>query len=309
MKTAILVHGPDFACSENLTKAFALWGETTLISIYPSDWRDYDPGLLVHDDETLAEAREVVDEADLLFLGDATSLWTLARISQETDWFRWARGKPLMAFFGDSAYYKHPLYFDGLCWQLNIKRPFLLPNLIPFCAFDAIPLHHPMPLYESEKAETLTVMHAPGRDGKAAQKGTAQIETVIKGLQENGAEFDYRRLMYLTLEECLAVKATAHIVIDQLPPPGLPSGLGRTGLEALAAGSVVLTSMYDADLVAGYFDYPPVIPIREQADLESSLQRLLTDDEQRQIIQEQSQAWVRENVELGPWLAYVGRWL
>jgi hypothetical protein len=308
MRIAILVHGPDFACSENLTKAFALWGETRLISIHPSDWRDYDPGLLVHDDETLEEARAIVEIADLIVLGDATSFYTLARVSPRRQWLKWANRKNLSVFFGDSAYFKYPRYFDGLCMEAGIFQAFFLPNLIPFTSLKAIPLHHPMPVMVSDKAEKLTVMHAPGRDGKAAQKGTVEIEEVVAELQEE-MDFDYRRLMYLTLEECLRIKATAHVVVDQLPPPGLPSGLGRTGLEALAAASAVVTSMYDESLVDGFFPYPPAMPIHSQDDLRKVLRRLLEDAEQLSAIRDQSIAWAMENVELEPWLRYVGRHL
>ena len=309
MRIAILVHGPDFACSENLTKAFALWGETQLVSIHPSDWRDYDPGLLIDSAEALDEARAFVESADLIFLGDATAFYTLSKVSPDRKWMRWADRKNVTVFFGDSAYFKHSAFFDGLCMAIGNHRPFFLPNLMPLTALKGIPLHHPMPLMPSEKAEMLTVMHAPGRDGKAAQKGTAAIEEVIGELHEEGLEFDYQRLMHLTLEECLKIKATAHIVVDQLPPPGLPFGLGRTGLEAIAAGSAVVTKMYEAALVDGFFDFPPVLPIQNQAELISVLRRLLTDGEQLALVQQQSSQWAAQNVELGPWLEYVGKWL
>jgi hypothetical protein len=307
MRIAILVHGPDFACSENLTRAFSLWGETRLVSLRESDWRGYDPGL-VASEATMPEVRAVVDAADVLVLGDATALWALGRVSPVADWVKWARTKKVVAFFGDSAYHNHHQFYDGLCVEVGVRRLFLLPNLVPLTALDAVPLHHPMPAAEHRKAERLTVMHAPGRDGKAVAKGTAEIERAVERLQEE-LDFDYQRLMHLTLAECLAVKGAAHVVVDQVPPPGAIHGLGRSGLEALAAGSAVASRMYDAGLVRGFFDPPPVVNVKNGEHLEHKLRRLLEDGTLREDLMRRSLEWARQNVELEPWLSYVARYI
>lgn len=303
----ILVYGPDFAASENLTKAFALMDETQLISLHPTDWRKYDEGLLISP-QTIDRAGELVTKADLIFLGDSLAFETLATVSPEVDWVKFARSKRTVGYFGDSFYFYKSRYYDGLCEATEMQPLFLLPNLIPLANIDAIPLHHPMEMMNAAKPERVTIMHAPGTPKKSRQKGTEAIERVVC-LLEQDYEFDYQRLMNLTAAECKEVKAQAHIVIDQLPPNGMVQGLGRTGIEALAAGSVVLTTMYPTDILAGYFEPPPVLNVRNETELEQQLRQLLEQPELRQEYQQKSAAWAAANVELGAWGKYVGKWV
>jgi len=200
---SILVHGPDFACSENLTKVFEAWSDVQLISLNDTDWRQYDPGLIVTD-ETREQALEIVNQSDLVMLGDATAFKTLYAIAPRY-WRRWARNLPMCAFFGDTAYFKEHEHYDSLCLDLNIEPVFLLPNLIPLASIPVIPLHHPMPVMRANRGENVNIMHSPGRNGKAAQKGTEVIEQVLARFE--AYEFNYTRIMHKTLAECLQLKS------------------------------------------------------------------------------------------------------
>jgi len=302
---SILVHGPDFACSENLTRAFALWDDVQLISFADTDWRQYDPGLIVTDD-TREQALEIVNNSSLVLLGDATAFKTLYAIAPRR-WRVWARNLPLVAFFGDTAYFRKPEYYDQLCQDLQISPVFLLPNLIPLASVPVVPLHHPMPVMKSNHGDGVVIMHSPGRDGKAQQKGTAAIEQVLARFMDY--EFTYTRIMYKTLAECLKLKSQAHIFIDQLPPPGIPSGVGRSGLEALAFGSATFSAMYDPACVDGYFDPPPVLAIRDSATLAGGLRSLLDYPRKRERAGQRGVEWVRRTVDFKPWLEYVGRFV
>ncbi len=305
VSVVVLVHGPDFACSENLTLAFG----ARLVSLTAGpDWLDLDPGILLTDEDVVDEARALVDEADLVVLGDALAFHCLARLGGRR-WLAWAKRLPLVAFFGDSFYYAHPAFYDGLVEAARVRCLFLLPNLVPLTDLDAVPLHHPMPVMRHEKTDETSIMHAPGRDGKAVVKGTRAIEEVLRWLKKDGYSFEYQKLMYLPLDECLAVKGTAHIVIDQLPPSGSPRGLGRTGLESLAAGSVVLTDLYPPGLVRGYFPVPPAMPVHDQQELRNALAGSLESAAGREALQAEGQAWVAEHVEFKPWREYVERYL
>ena len=307
MKIAILVYGPDFACSENLTQVFKAWGDVQLISLTPSDWRGYNPGLLATTPEAIKTAQQIMSRVDLIILGDATAVNTLSVVSPDTNWLHWAANKQIMAYFGDSAYFKHSRFYDGLMLDLG-ARLFLLPNLIPLSEIDAIPLHHPMPVRSATKAERLTIMHAPGRDGKAGQKGTEQIEIVIERLKED-FDFDYERLMGLTITDCLRKKATAHIVIDQVPPNGAVHGLGRTGTEALAAGSMVISKMYAIDVLDGYFTPPPVVDVQNEQALYDTLCEHLTNPQLVKRACVKSRDWAADNIGFDAWLTYVGKYL
>ena len=89
---SILVHGPDFACSENLTRVFDAWGDVQLISLNDTDWREYDPGTIITDENKLA-LRQSVEESDLVILGDATSFKALIAIAPD-NWQAWAGALP-----------------------------------------------------------------------------------------------------------------------------------------------------------------------------------------------------------------------
>lgn len=303
---SILVHGPDFASSENLTRALSLWDTTQLICINKSDWREYDEGL-VYSEKTKEKIHDVLDRSHTLFLGDATSIHCLAQISPATNWVKWASTKRVIPYFGDSAYFKHPQFYNGLINALGAKVLFLLPNLLPLNK-KAIPLHHPMHVRWVDKNKNLTVVHAPGRDGKADQKGTELIEIAITEL-ENDFEFDYKRLMHLTIEECLNVKNSAHIVVDQLPPKGRPYGLGRTGTEALAVGSAVVTRLYDTSVLDKFFDTPPVIDVQSEKQLILELGKLLGNRDKLFNVQKESLEWAAENIDYPQWLGYVEKYI
>jgi len=308
MKTAILVYGPDFASSETLVPAFNLLGESRLISFAPSDWRDYDNGLLLDGPAAITEAQAWAAAADLIVLGDSMAAYTLGVVSPDLNWIHWARGKQTIAFFGDSIYHKHPAFFDGIVADIN-ARLFLLPNLMPRSRLAPIPLHHPQPVFETTKEKELTIIHAPGRELKAQQKGTKEIEAVISELQETHDNFNYERIMMQPLAECLKRKGAAHIVIDQMPPNGAVYGLGRTGTESLASGSVVFSKMYDAELVWNHFPPPPVINIQSAGELRDKLEFYIQRPELIRDRGSESLQWAAECLDYQKWIEYVMRHL
>lgn len=306
---AVIVYGPDFAGSENLVPALGQRHITKLICLHPSDWRHYDEGILMTTDRGKEEARAFVEKADLIFLGDAMAINALAVACPDAGWMSWTRRKNnIVAYFGDSAYHYNARMYDGILTELNIKRLFLLPNLIPLTTLDAVPLHHPVPVAETPKAEKLTIVHAPGRMGKATAKGTLLIEDVLDKLGEE-FKFNYKRLEGYTIEACLKLKSQAHIVIDQLPQPGLIHGMGRVGTEALGCGSAVLSKMYDWRALEGFMAPPPVIDIRTPIDLSAKLRGLLEDSEMLKMAQLAALEWAAENVVYDKWLNYVERYL
>jgi len=307
MNIVVLVYGPDFASSENLKEVFKAWGNVDLISYAPSDWRNYDNGLLANTPASIERAKAIMANSDLIVLGDATSVLALSIVSPNKRWLSWARSRRIMAFFGDTAYHKYFSFYDGIVADLN-ARLFLLPNLIDRATIPAIPLHHPMVVEAAPKSERLSIAHAPGRELKAQQKGTEVIEMVIARLQEE-FDFDYRRLMMLPIKECLELKASAHVVIDQLPPKGAIRGLGRTGTEALAVGSTVLSTMYEMGNVVEHFPPPPVVGIVSEGDLQQKLKTLLENPQRIAEISSDSLEWAREYLAYDKWLQYIGRYL
>jgi hypothetical protein len=310
VKIAVCVYGPEFACTENLLKAFAKWGEVRLFSTLPSDWRGYDTGLLLNSKEARQEAKEYCNEADLIWLGDSISVVCLGQIGGP-EWIKWAKciNAKIAGLWGDSTYFLYPNYIDGISTYLGLTT-FVLPDLRPKSNIRAIPLHHPQIMLPGEKTPEISIMHSPCRDGKAVQKGTPAIEEIIVKLQaDEELSFSYKRLTYLTFDECIALKKTCHIFIDQMPPEGKPRGLGRSGLEGLATGAVTLCDAYEPKEVDGYFDYPPIVIVKNQEQLEAELRDLLTNQERRERLQKESTDWVRDNIELDAWLKYVGSYL
>jgi len=115
--------------------------------------------------------------------------------------------------------------------------------------------------------------------------------------------------MYQTIEECLKIKSTAHIFIDQMPPLGWPRGLGRSGLEGMAVGAVTLSDIYPAGNLKTYFKMPPVVRISDKDILYKELKSLLTDEERRKRLRKESLDWIADTVAPEPWLIYVEKWL
>lgn len=305
----LLAYDTSFAAAYYLKKAFSLWEETRLIAMLPHTRWPEDTDIILTDDNA-ADCRELIERSRFTMFADASGIWAgmLEKLAPNpARWQAWAKKQRWVGFFGDTPYFYEPAYYNALMEEIKARALFILPDLMPLAPAGAVPLSHPVERYAPiKKAGPLTIMHSPGTQKKRRQKGSERVERVIARLQAR-YPFKYQTLMGLPHQECIALKSSAHIFIDQVPNPGRAAGLGRSGEEGLALGCVVLSSIYPQSSVEGFFEYPPVRPVYDDDSLYTALDQLIGGSTKEQLKQymDESLAWAEKYLYFEGWLAYV----
>lgn len=115
------------------------------------------------------------------------------------------------------------------------------------------------------KTPELTIAHSPGLKYKSGIKGTPFISKELKG-------YNLDIIHGETWSRCLQRKSMSHIFVDQMrvdnenirkDGPGHAGGLGKSGLEAMLAGSLTITSG-KALITDPFFENPPAVFIRPE---------------------------------------------
>jgi len=148
---------------------------------------------------------------------------------------------------------------------------FAMPDLAAYvtCA-DASPYFPPVlpvtfdPRRAKKLAWPILIAHSPGNESRHAWKGTAGIQAVFDQLNVDLAgRVECRVLPKMPHANLLAERKRHHIFVDQVHAPspvaGYPDylgGLGKSGIEAMAACCVVITS--GGPFECGRIDGPPV---------------------------------------------------
>jgi hypothetical protein len=304
---AILVHNPNYAASTELVKAFSLIGPVDLISLERGhEMYQRDPGHIVGPDSE--DCREMVTRADLVVFGDASAFFTLGALWHQDAWDGVLRGKRMLALLGDTEYITRPRWYADLCEELHIRQ-FAMPGYRPL-NMAAIPFHHPFEWAgEIIKPETTLVMHTPAQQNKCRMKGTQAIENAVAAVRQDYA-FTYERYQELPYNEALLMKSRAHIFFDQFTPATVIPCLGRNGVEALAMGAVVLSSIYEPEMVKGFFDMPPVVALHDEVQMRAELARLVgMSADALALMGSVGRAWATDNVSYQAWIKYIVRYL
>ena len=105
-------------------------------------------------------------------------------------------------------------------------------------------------VYEPRPAGPIVVAHSPGNESRYEWKGTDRIQAVFDQINVDLAgKVECRVLPKMEHAELLAERRRHHIFVDQVHAPssvaGYPDyrgGLGKSGIEAMAAGCVVITT-------------------------------------------------------------------
>lgn len=304
----ILACNPTFGAAYNLRRAFSLWEETWLITLdtHPL-WAGEEDIILGPD--TVMDCRDLIEDSRFTMIADAAGLKEALELLGGVGW---ANRQRWVAFWGDTAYWQNPAYYTGLAYEMGVKTTFAMMDIMSVAPKGTIPLCHPVEDtgYDPKKSQSLKIMHSPRTVNKRKLKGTDKIERVISRLWQEFPKMYFSSLMGLPWRECLDLKKGAHIFIDQIPDPGMAAGLGRSGEEALAFGSVVLTALHGEEYLEGYFPPPPVIKVYGEDDLYTELRALcLMEREEIEAKGQASRAWAEEYLLFEGWLEYVGRWL
>lgn len=308
---AIVAQSAAWGRAWEVKRAFALGDDVSLICADDNPpWRNLGNHVDCWiEDEDTRRARRIVESARLVWVIGAPGLDTLARIGDCEAWESWASNLPLAAWWVDTQYLFEAPRYNALLDQLGVRWRFAMPDLLQYTAGRAVPLLHPFAMPELvPKAGILTILHSPGSTKRGlARKGTDAIERAVERARALADEpVRYERLVGVRADEVMAAKLRAHIVIDQMPAAGLPSGLGQSGEEGLAAGCVVFSKMFPAEATAGYFQHPPVQDVATEDALADALVRVLRlSAAEREELMQRGRQWAEATTALTPWRAYV----
>ena len=133
--------------------------------------------------------------------------------------------------------------------------------------------------------ERILIAHAPS---KRWTKGTNIIISVIKQLQSNGLEIDFKLIENTPREDVKKIFQKADIVIDQL----LVGWYGVSGIEAMALNKPVVCYMRE-DLVK---KFTPDVPIYNASadNLKEALKLLVSDDRLRKRLGDAGRRFVEK---------------
>ena len=143
-----------------------------------------------------------------------------------------------------------------------------------------------------KKHKKYTICHSPGAKAKSNQKGTIQIgQAVEKYLAKNNLA-RYKLITDLDYEKCLEEKSKCHVFIDQMQPENpydYAGGIGKSGLEAMLLGSLVLS----CGEIVNHCSFPeaPVQIFNSEKELLTALEFFEEHPEIRKFIAKTQQVW------------------
>jgi len=258
VKIALLAYLATYGNAPLLARALAARGYAVSLIVARRDaygfWREY-PGLLLEDGRPVRQAaRAALDAADRLVCLALPGLTAVlpAVVPDRTEARRiLERGG--LAILSSSHLLRDPgaacrcLAESGLrIAAMNDKLPYLPAGTPVYWPPIALP-----PEADRPAAGPVRIAHTPGKSSRHGWKGTAGIEAVFPRLRERfGSAIETQIVRGLDHGEMLARRAGADILVDQvLEPvpvagsyPPYAGGIGKNGLEAAAAGTVVVAS-------------------------------------------------------------------
>ena len=176
---------------------------------------------------------------------------------------------------------------------------YVMPDLFPYLEkLTAVPYYPYLgELRKCSKPARLTVAHSPGRKLRSDLKGTSRIVRAMKGM-----DADLTIIHGQDWESCLRLKSQSHIFIDQIinnkAKPirthirkNYKGGIGKSGLEAMLLGSMLITSG-DQPTTSPFFPPPPAVWVTPD-NFPDILHRYITDAELRDERIRQQREWAR----------------
>jgi len=306
----ILAVDPSFGASYNVKQAFQAVDETMLICTHGDKWRKRPPDTIdtIIDESNAKSCADMVRNSRFVFLVGGSAVGVLEKLPGHDDWIH---DLNVAVWFTDSFYRERAPYVNEKLKQWGCSTCFFLPDDVYYSQQppNSIPLLHPISLiYRGNQFPTpITIVHSPGSPSKYKQKGSAIIQQVITHLQPKH-NFTYACLMRFPHEQCLREKTKAHIFIDKLPS-SYSCGIGKSGLEAMAAGSVLVSAVHGSPTQV-YFDDPPVFKVTSEINLMHVLTHLLTCGNLKELGQK-SRAWIEKywGLENRAWMEYFTRYI
>lgn len=239
----------------------------------------------------LAEARAWVKQADRVIVMAMPSLtWLLPKLTDDikpgaivlSSSHLLAASGPLKGDVEQSG--MSPVDWNNRRIAASGLTVFAMPDLLPYVTCATPEPYYP-PVREVDVLPKpdgpLVVAHSPGNLSRYDWKGTPQIAGVFDEINRDFAgQVECRVLPRMPHAELLEARKGHHVFVDQLHAasavegyPDYRGGLGKNGMEALAAGCVVLAS-------GGPFPYtssvvPPQVMWTQPGRLRQSLEYLV----------------------------------
>lgn len=182
--------------------------------------------------------------------------------------FKLKQFKKITLLITDNEFLRSNNFFNKFLLDNSYIDVLIMPDLIDH--IDKRILYRPyfqhIPVDDNliaPKTPELTISHSPGLKYKSGIKGTPFISRELKGYSLDIIHGE-------TWSRCFQRKSISHIFIDQMrvdneriqkDGPGHAGGLGKSGLEAMLAGSLTITSG-KALVTEPFFENPPAVFIR-----------------------------------------------
>ena len=253
---------------------------------------------------------DAVQRADVLLFAGTPSVWKFferfiyyhPHAAFGSDPYAWLAKRQTATFVTDSWFYEDPPRYNRMLQDTG-GVVFMMPDLEPYYEglIPPVPYYQPVETPKVPKADRLTICHSPGGKADSDLKGSRAVARVIGQLREEHT-FDYQVLSGLSHAQCLQAKGRAHLFIDQMVDrpagdgfPRYRGGLGKSGLEAMRMGCVVVTSGDPPDLPGALAD-PPVAWVRGAAELYRCLAHVLPlwGTERWREMYKESYAWAKQ---------------
>jgi hypothetical protein len=209
------------------------------------------------------------------------------------DIFREGGNPDVTVILTDSEYRTYHQLYNKI---LKNYRVFAMPDLGTLYPHPHKVFYHP---YEGngqyEKHSELTIAHSPSNEKKAILKGTIIITDIVNALHEElGVKYDL--IVGETWREAIRRKSRAHLFVDQVIDKnrfGWSGGLGKSGVEAMAAGVLTFTSGMEGLFPQNQIPKPPVVNVTADTLHDQLLYYIKHEDERIALAKEQ-QDWVKK---------------
>jgi hypothetical protein len=156
---------------------------------------------------------------------------------------------------------------------------------------------------DNTKSDTLTVCHSPSVKVKTNQKGSAQIESVVKDIQSENrvGDIEYVCITNETWSGTIKRKASAQIFVDQLvmknhyDSKGYRGGIGKSGLEGMLLKCLTISSgnPIETDVPA-----PPYVVANSSGELYMKMCYYLESPNVRSRMIERQYEWAKKYTSL-----------
>lgn len=238
-------------------------------------------------------ASTVVSQADVLVTTGDGDYEGFTRLQKALG----GSGKPVAAMHVGRQYRESPGTYDAEDKARGWRRRFVSPDLYRFCKDDPESRIYLIPHDEIVEAPVpyankFVVVHTPSN---RERKGSAQIETAAKNLEDVIANLDYRTIFNSPAEVSWTYMKRAHVLVDHLEP--WHGGIGGAAQEGFSFGCVVMADWRNlCKEVERWVALPPGMDVWDHYDIERELVRLSLDPALLTRSQAASLSWAKNNL-------------